>query len=131
MMKRNCLKLILIAGIIIFISSCADEDNTTAPTTDKYVGSWSCKETQGSTSTTFTITISKHGTEDTLDVYNLNNLGSNERAIFIVSGNSVVIPSQDVGNPSYSVAGSGTYSGGKINLNYTVDNDSYTAVCSK
>ena len=129
MMNKKYFNFILIAAIVFTISSCTDEDTTLG--TDKYTGDWSCKETQGGVSTTFTITISKHGSEDTLDVYNFNNLGSNEKAIFIVNENSVVIPSQDVGgSPSFTVSGFGTYSGGKINLDYKVDNEDYTAVCS-
>jgi hypothetical protein len=135
MMKKNYFNLILIFGIIVIVSSCA-KDETTPDTPgadrDKYVGSWSCKETQGASFTTFTITIQKSGNDDTLLVYNFDNLGSNEKAIFIVSESSVVIPAQNVGtSPSFFVSGSGTYSSGKINLEYTVDNDTYTAVCSK
>lgn len=130
MLNKKYFNFILIAAIIFTIASCTT-DNTTLPS-DKYVGDWSCKETQGAVSTTFTITISKHGSEDSLDVYNFNNLGSNEKTIFIVNENSVVIPSQSVGaSPSYSVSGYGTYSGEKINLTYTVDSDSYTAVCTQ
>lgn len=130
-MKKNYSKFILIAVLIAFVSSCT-KDDTTIASTDKYIGTWSCKEVQGAVSNTFTITIQKYGNEDSLSVYNFDNLGTNEKALFIVNDNSVVIPSQNVGiNPSYSVLGSGTYSGGKINLNYTVDGDSYTAVCSK
>ncbi|MEP7170291.1 MAG: hypothetical protein ABI855_13050 [Bacteroidota bacterium] len=130
-MRKNYSKFILIAGFIAVLSSCS-KDETTVTSTDKYTGTWSCKEVQGTASTTFTITIQKYGNEDSLSVFNFDNLGSNEKALFIVNDNSVVIPSQNVGvNPSYSVAGSGTYSGGKINLSYTVDGDSYTAVCTK
>ena len=126
-MKKNYFKYILIAAITVFISSCAEDDTTIG--TDQYVGQWSCKETQGSVSTTFTITISKHGSQDTLDVYNFDNLGSNEKAIFIVNENSVTIPSQTV--TGFSISGYGTYSNDKLNLNYDVDMDTYTAVCTK
>jgi hypothetical protein len=127
MNKKNIFRFILIGAFIAFISSCAKDDTTIG--TDKYVGQWTCKEAQGSVSTTFTINIQKHGSEDTLDVYNFDNLGTNEKAIFIINENSIVIPSQTVSN--FSVSGYGTYTSGKLNLNYTVDTDSYTAVCSQ
>ena len=128
MIKENYFKLMVFAGIMMGISSCTDE--TTVPTIDKYLGDWSCKETPSTGgSTTFTITISGNGSEDTLDVYNFDNLGANEKAIFIVNDNSVVIPSQTVSG--FTVGGYGTYSSGKINLNYSVDSDSYTAVCTQ
>jgi len=127
MNKKNIFRFILFGAFIAFISSCAKDDTTIG--TDKYTGQWSCKETQGSVSTTFTITIQKHGSEDTLDVYNFDNLGTNEKAIFITNENSIVIPSQSVSN--FNVSGYGTYTNGKLNLNYTVDTDSYTAVCSQ
>jgi len=127
-MKKNYFKYIVIAVTVAFISSCAEEDPL-APPTDKYIGQWTCKETQGTISTSFTITISRHGSEDTLDVYNFNNLGSNEKAIFIVNDNSITIPSQII--TGFSISGYGTYSNEKLNLNYSADMDSYTAVCSK
>jgi hypothetical protein len=128
MMRGNHFKIIVAAGVLFGIASCTDQ--TTTPTTDKYLGSWSCKETPATGGpTTFTITISNHGSGDTLDVYNFDNLGVNEKAIFIVNDNSVVIPAQTVSG--FSVSGYGTYSSGKINLNYAVDSDNYTAVCTQ
>lgn len=127
-MKKNYFKLILIAGILFIISSCA-KDETSLPV-DKYVGEWTCVETPSTGgATTFTITINKFGNEDTLHVYNFDNLGSTEKAIFVVNENSVVIPSQTV--TGFVISGYGTYNNGKINLNYKVDTDSYTAVCSQ
>ena len=129
---KNFFKLTATTSIIIFISSCAKDDTSPADPgadRDKYVGSWSCKETQGSTSTSFTVTIEKYGELDTLYVYNFDNLGANEKAMFIVNDNSVVIPTQDI--TSFTISGSGTFSNNKINLSYSVDSDQYTAVCSK
>ncbi|HKR04177.1 MAG TPA: hypothetical protein VJY62_06020 [Bacteroidia bacterium] len=127
-MKKKYFKLILTAGILFIISSCA-KDDADLPT-DKYVGEWTCVETPSTGgATTFTISINKSGNEDTLNVYNFDNLGSSEKAIFIVNENSIVIPSQSVSN--FAVSGYGTYSSGKLNLNYSVDTDSYTAVCTK
>jgi hypothetical protein len=132
MKQKNFLKLIVAAAIVVFISSCAKDNTSPADPgadRDKYVGSWSCKETQGATTIGFTITIQKFGDLDTLYVYNFDNLGANEKAMFIVNDNSVVIPTQDI--TSFTISGSGTFSNNKINLTYTVDSDPYTAVCSK
>ena len=116
------------------MSSCVDdsaaEPDIPGADRDKYVGTWLCKETYtGSAPTTFTISIQKHGSDDTLYVYNFNNLGMPFKTIWLVSGNSVTIPAQSV--TQVSLSGSGFYSNDKINLNYTSDGDAVTAVCSK
>lgn len=124
--KYFCLSFITaVAG---FISSCTDENQLV--TRDKYIGNWTCKETQaGLAPTTFTIRMEALGSEDSLYVYNFDNLGQNERALFIVSSTSVVIPAQSV--TGFSISGSGILSGNKLNMEYTVDNDNYSAEFSK
>jgi hypothetical protein len=118
----------------IIFNSCTD-DNSTDPNIpgsdrDKFTGDWLCKETlAGSAPNTFTINIQKHGTEDTLFVYNFNNLGASNYTIWLVSGNSVTIPFQTV--TQIDLTGSGFYSSGKINLNYSSDADQLTAVCTQ
>jgi hypothetical protein len=113
---------------ILFLASCTKDDEII--TRDQYIGTWSCKETENQLApTTFSISMEALGTEDSLRVYNFNNLGASEHAIFIVNSSSVVIPSQYI--DSFLVSGSGTLSNNKINLTYTVDSDHYTAECSQ
>ena len=123
-LKINYSPFLILASCVLILSACAKED--TAPDVDKYLGDWVCKENPPST---FHINITKHGNEDSLDVSNFNNLGAGFKALFIVSGNSVVIPNQDVSG--FSVSGSGTYNNNKMNLSYKVDSDNFTAECTK
>ena len=119
--------------IALFFGACAEEDtgdpNIPGSDRDKFTGDWLCKETIAGTSTTFTISIQKHGADDTLYVHNFSNVGSGDYAIWLISGNSVTIPSQTVSQIDFS--GSGIYSNGEINLNYSSDNDAVTAECTQ
>ncbi len=122
-------------AVAAFFSACADDNaadpNVPGSDRDKFVGDWLCKETvTGSpSSTTFTITIQKHGVEDTLYVYNFNNIGAPFYAIWLVSGNSVTIPNQTISQ--VDLVGSGFYDNDKINLNYSSDSDQVSAVCTQ
>jgi hypothetical protein len=73
--------------------------------------------------------IQKHGSEDTLYVYNFNNLGAPFYAIWLISGNSITIPPQTV--TGFFISGSGFYLSEKINLNYNSGGYQITAVGSK
>jgi len=119
--------------IALFFSACAEEDtgdpNIPGSDRDKFTGNWLCKETSGGTTTTFTISIEKHGAEDTLYVYNFSNIGQQDYAIWLVSGNSVTIPTQTVAQIDF-VGPGGTYSNDEINLSYTSDGESVTAECT-
>lgn len=127
---RQTLFLITIA---IFFVACAEEDsadpNIPGSDRDKFTGDWLCQETvSGNPSTTFTITVQKHGSDDTLYVYNFNNIGSPFYAIWLVSGNSVTIPSQTVSQ--IDLSGSGFYNNSEVSLNYNSDGDAVSAVCT-
>lgn len=127
-------KLLPVFGLILLIGSCAPDNNgdpnIPGSDRDKFVGSWLCKETvTGNAPNTFTITIAKHGSDDTLYVYNFNNLGAPSYAIWLVSGNSVTIPAQTI--TQIDLLGSGVYSNGKINLNYSSDSDQISAICTQ
>ncbi len=120
-------------SVVILFSSCTDDNqadpNIPGSDRDKFTGDWLCKETIGSASTTFTISIQKHGDNDTLYVYNFNNIGAPFRAIWLVSGNSVTIPNQNISQ--VDIAGSGLFNNNKINLNYTSDTETVSAVCTQ
>lgn len=126
----------LILMAFIGIQGCTEEDtgdpSIPGSDRDKFTGNWLCKETyQGAAPNTFTINIQKHGADDTLYVYNFNNLGSSYFTIWLVSGNSVTIPNQDVSPTQVNLSGSGFYSNGEVNLNYTSDGDVVSANCTR
>jgi len=134
-MKRRIPRvLILIFFGWSMFSSCTDENNgdpnIPGSDRDKFVGDWLCEETvAGNAPNTFTITIQKHGVEDTVYVYNFNNLGAPYYAIWLISSNSVTIPNQDV--TQVNLIGSGVYTNNKIELNYSSDGESVTATCTQ
>jgi hypothetical protein len=121
-------------AVLMLVSSCAkdDETQTTAPGSDrdKFLGTWACAEkVSGGPTTVFSISIETQGAEDTIYIYNFNNLGTPFFAVGVVSGNSLVIPSQSI--TQVAIAGTGIYSQGEIFMNYTADSDTLTATCSK
>jgi hypothetical protein len=132
-------KLLRYSGILITVSliftSCAKDEDTTpsgpGSDRDKFLGTWLCSETlQNGPTTVFTIKIESQGSEDTIRISNFNNLGSPYAAIALVSGNSMVIPAQQI--TQVDIAGSGLFnSQGKILMNYTADTDTLSAVCSQ
>ena len=124
---------LLLISLALFFSACADDNagdpNIPGSDRDKFTGDWLCKETvTGSTPTTFTITIQKHGNDDTLYVYNFNNIGAPFYAVWLVSTNSVTIPAQTISQ--VDISGSGLYDNDKININYTSDGESVSATCT-
>lgn len=125
------------ASIVLFIASCSDEtvDPTVDPR-DKFTGSWLCQETiTGSPAQSFTITISKVGDGDSVKISNFSNYGTSSPQTYAeISGNSIVIPFQNITTTAIPVQGSGIYStsgGEKISMNYSTDGQSATAVCTK
>jgi hypothetical protein len=124
------------ASIALFIASCSDE--TVEPTVDprdKFTGDWLCQETiTGQQPQTFTISISKLGSGDSVKISNFSNYGtSSPQTIAEIDDNSIVISSQNITSTGITVQGSGLYSksgGEKINLSYTTDGDNATAVCT-
>jgi hypothetical protein len=125
---------IALTGIALSLTACTDDNeadpNIPGSDRDKYVGDWLCRETvAGNAPTTFTITVEKHGTDDTVYVYNFGNIGSPFKAVWIISGNSITIPAQTLSQVDFS--GSGFYSNNKLNLSYTSDGESVTAECTQ
>ena len=122
--------------IVLLIASCTDEtvDPTTDPR-DKFTGSWLCQETiTGMPPETFTISISKLGGGDSVLISNFSNYGTtSDQTRAEISGNSIVIPYQEITQTNIVVQGSGIYTsngGVKITMNYTTDGESATAVCT-
>ena len=130
------ISFIAFATFALFIASCSDEtvDPTVDPR-DKFTGSWLCQETiTGTPTQSFTITISKVGSGDSVKISNFSNYGSTSPQTYAeISGNSIVIPYQEITQTNIVVQGSGIYSsngGVKITMNYTTDGESATAVCT-
>ena len=131
------ISFIAFATITLFIASCTDEtvDPTVDPR-DKFTGSWLCQETiTGTPTQSFTITISKVGSGDSVKISNFSNYGTTSPQTYAeISGNSIVIPFQNITTTGIPVQGSGLYSnngGEKINMSYSTDGESATAVCTK
>ena len=127
-------RLILIFCSVTLLFSCAKDDDTqpggSSDDRQKFLGTWLCEETvTGGPTTTFTLEVESEGANDTIRLYNFNNLGDPFYAIGIVSGSSLVIPNQDI--TQVTIEGSGIYSSNKIFMNYTADSDSLSAECSR
>ena len=122
---------------ISFIGCTTDEDLGPTDARDKYIGTWSCTETDaGNVQSTFTVGITKKTSDSTrVFIGNIGNIGSSYKPEAIVNGNSISIPSFNA--QGYTVSGSGSYSSssGNINMNYTVNdgngNDAFTATLTK
>ena len=133
MNKLNLKHILFLFSSVLILHSCTDDNNPDpnipGSDRDKFLGNWLCKETvPGTSPVTFTINIQKHGVDDTVYVYNFNNLGSQDYAIWIISGNSITIPQQTIAQ--VDVGGSGFYTNDEINLTYSSDNDQVTALCT-
>ena len=137
---KNLFKYLTIIALVIFIASCAKEDdpiNGVSDARNKYTGTWTAQENSsvfGSSTYSITITTSNSNNEDIL-IKNFYNLGAGTVTIGSVnvdgSGNSIQIKQQTVsGNV---ISGSGSYSNNKITFNFTsndgqtIDNVSVTA----
>lgn len=128
--------------LIIFVSSCAEEDDNLPDTggddRDKFVASWTCVESSKIFgNTTYTITIDKWPTDNiNIKITNFYNLGTNTYVLAAVDNDDLTISEQIVaGAPGDTTSGSGFYASNKINLTYYVNDgqtqDTVTAVCTK
>lgn len=116
----------------LFFSSCAKEnDDDLTDARDKFIGSWSCTETDNTgASSSFNITFEKAGVADSMRITNFAQLGNNVKALVLVNGNALSFPNQTVDNFSLT-NGTGNYANQKITMSYKLDNDSYTAECKR
>lgn len=122
---------------LLLMTSCAEEDAADPSVDDreKFLGGWLCKETINGSISTFPITVSSFGESDTVRISNFSNYGNTAVALGLVSGNSLTIPNQEIGITNIPVQGSGIYvnqgANEKINMTYTSDGNSATAVCTR
>ena len=130
-------KLLLTMVALAMLSACSDEDMPDLNVDDrtKFLGTWSCEETIGSSTSTFNIIITSYGESDSLRISNFSHYGNTAVALGLVSGKSIVIPNQQIGVTLIVVQGSGLYStqgaSEKMKLNYSSDGQSAIAVSTK
>jgi hypothetical protein len=124
------LKYLTLAAML-FTSCAKDNDDDLTDARDKFTGSWTCKETDNTgASSTFTISFEKIGVADSMRITNFAQLGNNVKALALVNGNALSLPNQTLDNFNLT-NGSGNYSNQKITLSYKLDNDQYTAECTR
>lgn len=122
---------------LLFISCTKEEEddplNPSADSREKFTGSWLCSETINSSLSTFTIEFVNLGDADSVYIYNFANTGTSQKAVGLVSGNSLTIPNQTIGITPVPVNGTGVLnsSNNKITLNYTYDGDAASATCTR
>ncbi len=105
---------------LLLSSACTPDNETTGDDRDSFTGGWTCKDSSkssGDVQPLYSVNIAKSGTADTVIIYNFYNLGGSTSVIALVSGNSIVIPTQT--DDSYQMSGSGLYSHDAITINYT------------
>ena len=118
-MKSNKYIIALAIAIMATLSACT-ETETGSPTGDDrdlFTGTWNC--TENSTlygSGSYTVTISKTGDLDSVEIKNFYQLGNNTKTTALISGNSITIPNQIV--TGITVFGTGILSNSKVNLTY-------------
>lgn len=120
MHKRNREVVFAMISALLLFSACTPDNETTGDDRDSFTGGWTCKDsskTTGDVQPLYSVNIAKSGTADTVIIYNFYNLGGNTSVIALVSGNSIVIPSQT--DDSYLMSGSGLYSHDAITINYS------------
>jgi hypothetical protein len=124
----------LIVCSVLFLASC-EPDEETGPDREAFLGTWVCTETSqvfGTTSFQVNI-VESSANESQVYIRNFYNLGTTEQAYATISGKSINIPQQVVSNNT--ISGSGTLSGNRINLSYSVNDgqtvDNVSAVLTK
>lgn len=118
-MKKNNIQLLFATILILMITSCTDENTSpTGDDRDAFTGSWTCSEISKQYGTSsYPVTISKYGDNDSVTINNFYQLGSSINALALISGGSMTIPFQDISS-GIKVTGTGLLSSSKINLTY-------------
>ncbi len=121
-------RYLLVFTFIILLAGCAKDEDIAEDARDKFIGSWTCKETdQTGASSTFTVTFSKVGVADSMRIANFADLGN---ALVIVNENTLVFPAQTIEGFNLT-NGTGNYANQKITMTYKLDNETYTAECKR
>lgn len=118
-MKKNFFSLLLAFCIssMIFISCQKDEPVTETDARLDYIGQWLCTENGGMT---YTVKINlDSATQTQIKLYNFHNLGMDEKANGIVTGNSMNIPNQSLCQGTIQISGSGVMLTNKSSIEFT------------
>lgn len=114
---------VLVIGTMIFLASCADEDDPTGTgdARDKFTGTWTANETsQQHGNSTYTMTISKDVTSSNQVIAkNFYALGTSTNTVIVIDGNNMTIQTQVVSGNTLS--GTGSYSNGNLTISFSAD----------
>ena len=130
-MKKISKNLLLITGtMLLFISSCTKDDDSTADPRDRFTGNWTHVEQSANFgTTTYTISISKSNSDNTnIIVKNFYQLGTSTSAIVAVSDNNLTVGQQLVSGQN--IHGSGALTNSKINWTYYTDDGANKDTCT-
>jgi hypothetical protein len=126
-MKRNSkLLLVILFGFLFSFVSCIDEDidDPFGDPVDKFLGTWRCEEvgsiSGGGWNYQVIITRNPQNSAEIL-IQNFNLQGNNERARALITGNNMTIPRQKICDDTIEIQGSGTFSNGQVNFNYSTN----------
>lgn len=120
-MKNIRIYIALAVAGVVALSSCMEENP------DEFLaGSWQASEqSQQYGQSSYVVTISEDASDSTkIYISNFYQLGSSERAMAIVNGSQLTIPSQTVS--SHQIQGSGTISAANIQITHTANDGSQT-----
>ena len=126
-MKRNSkLLLLFLFTILISFVSCTDEDldDLFGDPVEKFLGTWRCEE-EGSISGggwNYQVVITRNPANSAeILIQNFNLQGNSERARALITANTMTIPRQLICDDTIEIQGSGTFSNGQINFNYSTN----------
>jgi len=126
MKKNSKLLLLILLGFLFSFTSCIDEDldGLFGDPVEKFLGTWQCEEegsiTGGGWNYQVIITRNPQNSAEIL-IQNFNLQGNSERARALITGNNMTIPTQMICDDTIEIKGSGTYSNGQVNFNYSTN----------
>ena len=118
-------RLLVIIFIIasIFFFGC-EEDGFEIDPVDKFLGEWKCEEssTVYGPGYNYDVVISRNPANSTeVVIANFYMQGINEKAIALVTGNTLTILKQTICDDTIEIEGSGSYRNGEIIMSYTAN----------
>jgi len=116
---NNIIKLIFLFSIV-FISSCASNEDSTPNFRESFIGQFSMAETCGTNTDTYTITNSATDVENQVEIGNFYGLTTVKATA--TSATKLNIPEQVVSltGSEATISGSGTLSSGRLTLDFTI-----------
>ncbi|MFT6211471.1 MAG: hypothetical protein ACJATE_002107 [Bacteroidia bacterium] len=105
-------------------------ENCLTLSTRKFTGSYNVEETCGNFYKVYVLHIMNQETSSITEVKLVNLYDAGYYVVGYVSGNSLTIPSQYLGDPSTSISGAGTMVGINLTIDFTVSTSSGDISCS-